>query len=92
VGYARYFDLLIKKTGSSVKHTINPFPYNWYTEIEMKTKNKKKKTALFYRDKPNRQVPSGQYQFQAQDSTGIVIRRRRGKQDKRICFSKQGES
>ena len=50
---------------------------------------KKKETAFFLKDKPYRRVTSEQYHFQIQDGTHIVIRRRRGKQDKRICFSKQ---
>ena len=53
-----YFDFLIKTTWSSVKHTINPFPYNWYTGVEMKTKNKKKAIELFRRDKRGQQVSS----------------------------------
>jgi hypothetical protein len=39
----------------------------------MKTKKKKKETALFLKDNQHRQVSSGQYQFQAQDSTGWIF-------------------
>ncbi len=55
----------------------------------MKTKKKKKETALFLKDKPHRQVTSGQYQFNARGGTSFVIRRRRGQQDKRIFVSKE---
>ena len=58
----------------------------------MKTKNRKKETAFFLKDKPHRQMTSEQYQFQARARTDVVIRRRRGQQDKRIFFSKQVES
>jgi len=55
----------------------------------MKTKKKKKETALFLKNKPNRQVTSGQYQFNARGGTSFVIRRRRRQQDKRIFISRQ---
>ncbi|MBW2227682.1 MAG: hypothetical protein JRG99_10320 [Deltaproteobacteria bacterium] len=57
----------------------------------MKTKKKKKETAFFLKDKPHRQMTFEQYQFQARGRTDVVIRRRRGEQDKRIYFSKQVE-
>jgi len=57
----------------------------------MKAKNKKKETAPFRKIKSNKKVLSEQYQTQAQDGLDIVIRRRKGKQDKRIVFSKQGQ-
>jgi hypothetical protein len=55
----------------------------------MKTKNKKKEkkeTALFLKDKLHRQMTSEQYQFQARGRTDVVIRRRKGEQDKRYFF------
>jgi hypothetical protein len=57
----------------------------------LKTTNKKKESAIFCRVKINKQVISEQYQTQAQEGINIVIRRRRGEQDKRIHFSKQGK-
>ena len=57
----------------------------------MKAKNRKKHTIPFRRVKPDKQVLSEQYQTQAQGGIDIVIRRRKGKQDKRIYFSKQVE-
>jgi hypothetical protein len=57
----------------------------------MKAKNRKKHTIPFCRVKPDKQVSSEQYQTQAQCGIDIVIRRRKGKQDKRIYFSKQVE-
>ena len=57
----------------------------------MKAKNKKKETAPFRKIKSNKKVLSEQYQTQALDGLDIVIRRRKGKQDKRIVFSKQGQ-
>jgi hypothetical protein len=57
----------------------------------MKTKKKKKETALFLKDNQHRQVTSEQYQFQARGETDVVIRRRRDQQDKRIYLSKQEE-
>ena len=54
----------------------------------MEGKNRKKHTIPFRRVKPNRQVLSEQYQTQAQGSIDIVIRRRKGKQDKRIYLLK----
>jgi hypothetical protein len=54
----------------------------------MKMEEKKKKTVFFLKDKPYRRVTAEQYQLQTQGGTNIVIRRRRGKQDRRVCFSK----
>jgi len=55
----------------------------------MKTKKKKKEAALFLKNKLNRQVTSGQYQFNARGGTSFVIRRRRGQEDKRNFIFKQ---
>ncbi|MGB2927935.1 MAG: hypothetical protein WBB70_03390 [Desulfobacterales bacterium] len=57
----------------------------------MKAKNRKKCATHFRRVKPHKEVLSEQYQTQAQGGIEIVIRRRKGKQDKRIHFSKQVE-
>jgi len=57
----------------------------------MKAKNKKKYTTPLRRVKLDKQVLSEQYQTQAQGGIKIVIRRRKGKRDKRIYFSKQVE-
>ena len=57
----------------------------------MKAKNRKKCATPFRRVKPHKQVLSEQYQTQAQGGIDIVIRRRKGKQDKRIYFSNQVE-
>jgi len=57
----------------------------------MKTKNRKKYIPPFIKDELDQQVLSEQYQTQAQGGIHIVIRRRKGKQDKRIYFSKQAE-
>ncbi len=57
----------------------------------MKAKNRKKYANPSIRVKLDKQVLSEQYQTQAQGGIEIVIRRRKGKQDKRIHFSKQVE-
>ena len=57
----------------------------------MKAKNREKYVAPSIRVKPHKQVLSEQYRTQAQGGIDIVIRRRKGKQDKRIYFSKQVE-
>jgi hypothetical protein len=57
----------------------------------MKAKNRKKYATPSIRVKLDKQVLSEQYQTQAQGGIEIVIRRRKGKQDKRIHFSKQVE-
>lgn len=54
----------------------------------MKTKKKEKETAFFLKDKPYRRVTSEPCQFQVRDGTTVVIRRRKGKRDKR-SFLKQ---
>ncbi|MBC8431958.1 MAG: hypothetical protein H8D96_08555 [Desulfobacterales bacterium] len=57
----------------------------------MKAENKKKETAPFRKIKSNKKVLSEQFQTQALYGLDIVIRRRKGKQDKRIVFSEKGQ-
>jgi hypothetical protein len=59
--------------------------------MEMKTKKKKKATALFFKDKPHRQMISEQYPFQARGRTVVVIRRRGGTTRQMNLFPKQKE-
>jgi len=60
-----------------------------YTGKEMETKQKKKETAFFLKNKSQRPKTSEKYQFHALNGTNFIIRRRRGQHDKRIYCSKE---
>ena len=60
-----------------------------YTGKEMETKQKKKETAFYLKDKPQRPTTSEKYQFYALNGTNFIIRRRSGQHDKRIYCSKE---
>ena len=55
----------------------------------METKQKKKETAFYLKDKPQRPTTSEKYQFYALNGTNFIIRRRSGQHDKRIYCSKE---
>ena len=55
----------------------------------METKQKKKETAFYLKDKPQRPTTSEKYQFYALNGTNFIIRRRSGQHDKRIYCSKK---